>query len=232
MDCIHIGTAFLVAGLALAAPVEHSSAVGWTTADSVAAARVPGDILTTRLTSHGGRVLYAVDVQSVDRIEEVLVDAHNAKLIGVHDGRGRAGTSGGSPNAGLGAARASGPGESIQDQPEARSEGQAVGDMPDQEWHRNVPELPERGRRERAAAEQHRNQPEPYHDEPADPPDPTEDSGAEHALPAHVKGRAEEHAEDDGIDDVRKPAGQRAPGVYESRRKANHRDLPTVRDRR
>ena len=79
-----IGTVVLAAGPALAAPVGHSSAGGWTPADSVAAARVPGDILATRLTSDGGRTLYAVDIQSVDRIEEVLVDAHNARVIGVH----------------------------------------------------------------------------------------------------------------------------------------------------
>jgi hypothetical protein len=81
---ITIGTVFLAAGPALAAPVGHSPAVGWTTADAVAAQRMPGDILATRLKRDGGRALYTVDIQSVDRLEEVLVDAHNASVIGVH----------------------------------------------------------------------------------------------------------------------------------------------------
>lgn len=81
---ITIGTVFLAAGPALAVPAGRSPAIGWTTADDVAAARVPGDILATRLEDDGGRALYAVDIRRVDRLEEVLVDAHNASVVGVH----------------------------------------------------------------------------------------------------------------------------------------------------
>jgi hypothetical protein len=82
---ITLGTAVLAAGPALAKPAKHPSTIAWTTADAVAAERVPGNILDTTLTHHGARALYAVDIRTPgDRLEEVLVDARNARVVGVH----------------------------------------------------------------------------------------------------------------------------------------------------
>jgi hypothetical protein len=83
---ITMGSIVLVAGPALAATRGHSGTVGWTTADAVAAQRVAGDILATRLENDGARMVYNVDIRTADnRLEEVQVDAHNARLLGVHE---------------------------------------------------------------------------------------------------------------------------------------------------
>jgi uncharacterized membrane protein YkoI len=83
---ITIGTMFLAAGPALAAPTGHSATIGWTTADAVAAERVSGDILATRLKEDGGRAVYSVDIRTADnRIEEVQVDAHSATVRRVRE---------------------------------------------------------------------------------------------------------------------------------------------------
>lgn len=79
-----IGTMLLTAVPALAAPAAHSYTIRWTTADAVAAERVPGRILNTRLDDNDGRAVYAVDIQTADhRLEEVQVDAHSARVLGV-----------------------------------------------------------------------------------------------------------------------------------------------------
>lgn len=81
-----IGTMLLAASPALAAPAGHSSTIRWSTADAVAAERVSGTILNTRLEDHDGRAVYAVDIQTADhRLEEVQVDARNASVLGVHE---------------------------------------------------------------------------------------------------------------------------------------------------
>ncbi len=80
---ITVGTILLAAGPALAAPAWHSAVIGWSTADALAAQRVPGGILVTRLDS--ARVLYNVDIVTADkRLEDVEVDAHNPGVVGVH----------------------------------------------------------------------------------------------------------------------------------------------------
>lgn len=84
---VTIGTVLLAAGPALAAPAGQASTIRWTTADAAAAERVPGRILNTRLEDNYGRAVYAVDIQTADnRLEEVQVDAHNARVLGVHEG--------------------------------------------------------------------------------------------------------------------------------------------------
>jgi hypothetical protein len=81
-----IGTTLLAASPAPAAPAGHSSTIRWTTADAVAAQRIPGSIRDTRLEDKDGRAVYAVDIQTADhRLEEVRVDAHSAKVLGVHE---------------------------------------------------------------------------------------------------------------------------------------------------
>jgi uncharacterized membrane protein YkoI len=81
-----IGILLVVEGPALAAATGHSSTIGWTTADAVAAERVPGSILNTRLQDNDRRAVYAVDIQTADhRLEEVQVDAHSARVPGVHE---------------------------------------------------------------------------------------------------------------------------------------------------
>ncbi|HEY7654348.1 MAG TPA: PepSY domain-containing protein [Methylomirabilota bacterium] len=84
---VTIGTVVLAAaGPALAAPAEHSPTIAWTTAGAVAAERVPGSILNTKLEDNDGHAVYTVDIRTADnRIEEVQVDAHSAKVLGVHD---------------------------------------------------------------------------------------------------------------------------------------------------
>jgi uncharacterized membrane protein YkoI len=83
---ITIGTVFLASGPALAAPARHSTPISPTTADSVAAERVPGDILATRLKDDGRRAVYNVEIRTADnRLEEVQVDAHTATVVGVHE---------------------------------------------------------------------------------------------------------------------------------------------------
>lgn len=79
-----IGTMLLAAGPALAVPAGHLSTIRSTTADAVAVERVPGSILNTRLED--GRAVYTVDIQTADnRLEEVRVDAHRARVLGVHE---------------------------------------------------------------------------------------------------------------------------------------------------
>jgi len=81
-----IGTMLLATGPALAAPAAPASTLEWTTADAVAAERVPGRILNTRLEDNDGRAVYAVDIRTADnRLEEVQVDAHSARVLGVHE---------------------------------------------------------------------------------------------------------------------------------------------------
>lgn len=83
---VTIGTMLLAAGPALAAPEGQASTIRWTTADAVAAERVPGRILNTGLEDNYGRAMYAVDIQTADnRLEEVQVDAHSARVLGVHE---------------------------------------------------------------------------------------------------------------------------------------------------
>ena len=83
---ITMGIIVLVAGPALAATRGHSRTIGWTTADAVAAQGVAGDILATRLENDGARMVYNVDIRTADnRLEEVRVDAHNARSLGVHE---------------------------------------------------------------------------------------------------------------------------------------------------
>ncbi len=83
---VAIGTTLLTAGPALAAPAGHSSAIRWTTADAVAAERIPGNILNTRLEDNDGRAVYAVDIHTADnRLEEVQVDALSGRVLGVHE---------------------------------------------------------------------------------------------------------------------------------------------------
>jgi uncharacterized membrane protein YkoI len=82
---VTIGTMLLTAGPALAAPAGHSSTIRTTTADAVAVERVPGNILNTRLEDDDGRAVYAVDIQTAgNRLEEVQVDAHSARVLSVH----------------------------------------------------------------------------------------------------------------------------------------------------
>jgi hypothetical protein len=83
---ITIGTVFLAAGPALAAPAGHAPAIGWTTADAVAAQRVPGNILATRLENDGGRAVYGVEIRTAgDELKQVQVDARTARVVGVHE---------------------------------------------------------------------------------------------------------------------------------------------------
>ena len=80
-----IASTLLAVGPVLAAPAGRSPAIGWTSADAVAAQRVPGDILATRPRGTGSRAVYDVDIRTADgRLEQVEVDAHDARLLGVH----------------------------------------------------------------------------------------------------------------------------------------------------
>ena len=55
-------------------------------ADAVAAQRVAGDIVATRLADEAGRAVYLVEVQTPgNRFEEVRVDAHDARVLDVHE---------------------------------------------------------------------------------------------------------------------------------------------------
>lgn len=79
-------TLLLAAGPALAAPAGASPIIRWTTADAVAAQRVPGEILSTRLDHDGVRPVYDVAIRTpANRLEDVRVDAHNATVVGVHE---------------------------------------------------------------------------------------------------------------------------------------------------
>jgi uncharacterized membrane protein YkoI len=83
---VTIGTILLAAAPALAAPAGHSSTITWTTADAVAAERLPGHILNTRLEHDDGRAVYAVDIHTADNhLEEVQVDALSGRVLGVHE---------------------------------------------------------------------------------------------------------------------------------------------------
>jgi Peptidase propeptide and YPEB domain len=83
---ITLGTLLLATGPAMAAPTGSPSIISWTTADAVAAERVPGDILATRLEGDGARAVYKVAVHTPDnRLEEVRVDAHTAVVLGVRE---------------------------------------------------------------------------------------------------------------------------------------------------
>ena len=82
---IIVGTVLLAAGPVLAAARGDSPPISWTTADAVAAQRVAGDILGTRLERDGGRPAYDVVIQTADnRLEDVRVDARTGTLMGVH----------------------------------------------------------------------------------------------------------------------------------------------------
>ena len=83
---ITTGVLVLAAAPVLAAPAGRAAVVPWSTADAVAAQRVAGDIVATRLTSEAGRAVYRVDVQAPgNRLEEVRVDARDARVLGVHE---------------------------------------------------------------------------------------------------------------------------------------------------
>ena len=83
---ITTGVLALAAAPVLAAPAGGAALVPWSTADAVAAQRVAGDIVATRLTSEAGRAVYHVDVQAPgNRLEEVRVDARDARVLGVHE---------------------------------------------------------------------------------------------------------------------------------------------------
>jgi uncharacterized membrane protein YkoI len=82
---ITIGTILLAAGPAWAVPAGHSSTIGWRAAEAVAAQRVPGDVLATTPGTDAGRPTYAVNIRTADnRLEQVEVDAHSAKVLGIH----------------------------------------------------------------------------------------------------------------------------------------------------
>ena len=83
---ITTGVLVLAAAPALAAPAGRAAVIPWSTADAVAEQRVAGDIVATRLADEAGRVVYRVEVQTADnRLEEVRVDAHDARVLGVHE---------------------------------------------------------------------------------------------------------------------------------------------------
>ena len=78
---ITVGTILLAAVPALAASARP---IGWAAADAVAAQRVPGEILATRLDDAGARAVYDVTVRTADRrLEQVQVDAHTAQVVAV-----------------------------------------------------------------------------------------------------------------------------------------------------
>jgi peptidase YpeB-like protein len=82
---ITIGVLVLAAAPAPAAPAGRA-VIPWSTADAVAARRVAGEIVATRLADEAGRAVYHVDVQTPgNRLEEVRVDAHDARVLGVHE---------------------------------------------------------------------------------------------------------------------------------------------------
>jgi len=82
---IALSTLLFASGPALAATAYGTSIIGWRTADAVAARRVPGHILATRLESDGGRPVYDVKIHtSASGLEDVKVDAHSATVLGVH----------------------------------------------------------------------------------------------------------------------------------------------------
>jgi hypothetical protein len=83
---ITTGVLVLAAGPGLAAPAGHAAVVPWSTADAMAARRVTGDIVAPRLTSEAGRAVYRVDVRAPGhRLEEVRVDARDARVLGVRE---------------------------------------------------------------------------------------------------------------------------------------------------
>ncbi len=76
----------LAAAPAQAAPTGPAATIGWTTAEAVAAERVPGSILDTKLDDRGGHAVYSVEIQTADRrLEKVQVDAHDARVLSVHE---------------------------------------------------------------------------------------------------------------------------------------------------
>lgn len=80
------GVLVLAAAPVPAAPAGRAAVVPWSTADAVAAQRVAGDIVATRLTSEAGRAVYHVDVQAPgNRLEELRVDARDARVLGVRE---------------------------------------------------------------------------------------------------------------------------------------------------
>jgi len=83
---IALGGAFLATGPVLAATPLHSATISWSTADAVAAQRMTGEIVATRLESGTTRRMYDVDIRTPDgRLEDVHVDARDAKVLGVHE---------------------------------------------------------------------------------------------------------------------------------------------------
>jgi uncharacterized membrane protein YkoI len=82
---ITIGTILLAAAPSWAMPAGQSPTIGWRAAEAVAARRVAGDVLTTTPGTDAGRATYMVSVRTADnRLEQVEVDAHSAKVLGVH----------------------------------------------------------------------------------------------------------------------------------------------------
>jgi hypothetical protein len=85
---ITIGVVALAATPVLAAPAGRTTFVPWSTADAVAAQRVAGDIVGTRLANEAGRAVYHVEIRAAgNRFEEVRVDAHDARVLGVRQVR-------------------------------------------------------------------------------------------------------------------------------------------------
>ena len=83
---IGITTGVLVLAAAPALAAGRAAVIPWSTADAVAAQRVAGDIVAIRLTSEAGRAVYHVDVQAPgNRLEEVRVDARDARVLGVRE---------------------------------------------------------------------------------------------------------------------------------------------------
>jgi uncharacterized membrane protein YkoI len=83
---ITLTSLLLAGGPALAAPAGASPIIGWSTADAVAAERVPGEILATQLEREGGRPVYHVAIHTpANRLEEVRVDARTAVVLGIHE---------------------------------------------------------------------------------------------------------------------------------------------------
>ena len=82
---LSIGAVLVAAGPSWAVPAGHSSIIGWRAAEAVAAQRVAGDVLATSPGTDAGRAIYAVNIRTADdRLEQVEVDAHSAKVLGVH----------------------------------------------------------------------------------------------------------------------------------------------------
>jgi hypothetical protein len=83
---ITAATVSLLTSPALAMPTRPFPVIDWTSADAVAAQRVAGEILATRLETDHARPVYDVVVRTPDkRLEDVQVDAHTARVIAVRE---------------------------------------------------------------------------------------------------------------------------------------------------